>query len=79
MKIHREQQMFSMDESLKNLKEVVDRVNDIWYYIRVAAENSNTEPWQINSNATLKIPIRISEVIIENVMRRNPKSQPKQQ
>ena len=36
----------------------------MWYYIRVAAENDNktkprnqqTVPWQINSNAALKIP-----------------------
>ena len=39
-------------------------MSETWYYIRVAAENDNktklrnqqTVPWQINSNAALKIP-----------------------
>ena len=50
-------------KSLKNLKKVVDKVRTAWYDIKVAAEQSDKtankfadEPWQINSNATLKIP-----------------------
>ena len=41
----------------KKFKKVVDMVLRLWYDIRVAAENnSDKEPWQMNSNATLKIP-----------------------
>ena len=37
-------------------KKVVDKGKHAWYHKRVACEtNSNKEPWQINSNATLKI------------------------
>ena len=41
---------------VKNLKKDVDISFSTWYHKRVACEtNSNKEPWQINSNATLKI------------------------
>ena len=51
----------SLNESskkfLKKFKKDVDKVRDTWYDIKVAAEQEQqTEPWQINSNATLKIP-----------------------
>ena len=46
------------------MKKVVDKRKNLWYPIRVADEDneqerkrlSDSEPWQMNSNATLKIP-----------------------
>ena len=51
----------SLNESSKSFwkkfKKDVDKVRNTWYDIKVAAEQEQqTAPWQINSNATLKIP-----------------------
>ena len=59
IKFHREKTRVLIGE--KSFKKVVDKHTTLWYDNRVAAENKkqqrkNIEPWQINSNATLKIP-----------------------
>ena len=40
----------------KSCKKDVDNGLWLWYSIKVAAKKSGAEPWQINNNATLKIP-----------------------
>ena len=47
--------MIEKPDEKKN-KKVVDKQETTWYYIKVASESNNKVPWQINSNATLKIP-----------------------
>ena len=47
--------MIEKPDEKKN-KKVVDKQKTTWYYIKVASESNNKVPWQINSNATLKIP-----------------------
>ena len=47
--------MIEKPDEKKN-KKVVDKQKTTWYYIKVASESNSKVPWQINSNATLKIP-----------------------
>ena len=46
--------MIEKPDEKKN-KKVVDKQKITWYYVEVASEGNNKVPWQINSNATLKI------------------------
>ena len=59
--------MIEKPDEKKN-KKVVDKQKITWYYIRVASESNNKVPWQINSNATLKIP-KFSEYDQTEVMK----------
>ena len=59
--------MIEKPDEKKN-KKVVDKQKTTWYYIRVASESNNKVPWQINSNATLKIP-KFSEYDQAEVMK----------
>ena len=60
-------EMIEKPDEKKN-KKVVDKQKITWYYIRVASESNNKVPWQINSNATLKIP-KFSEYDQTEVMK----------
>ena len=40
---------------------MVDKNEAVWYPIKVAADEDGTAPWQMNSNATLNIPIQKGE------------------
>ena len=59
--------MIEKPDEKKN-KKVVDKQETTWYYIKVASESNNKVPWQINSNATLKIP-KFSEYNQAEVMK----------
>ena len=59
--------MIEKPDEKKN-KKVVDKQKLTWYYIKVASESNNKVPWQINSNATLKIP-KFSEYDQTEVMK----------
>ena len=57
MKIHREK---SDGKQKRKFKKVVDKDKTMWYSNRVVSNRTtNIEHWQINSNATLKILMRI--------------------
>ena len=47
--------------NFKKCKKVVDKNKAVWYPIKVAADEDGTAPWQMNSNATLNIPIQKGE------------------
>ena len=40
---------------------MVDKNEAVWYPIKVAADEDGKAPWQMNSNATLNIPIQKGE------------------